>query len=123
MIPITMRNAQHEIQKSRWRELIRECKQSGKSVRSWCLENDVKQSSYYYWLKILREESLIQAGTLAVSKPNGFVELVPKEKETNASNNSLCARLILDSGHQMDIYNGADEQTLALMLRLMKSRC
>lgn len=120
---MTMRNAQHEILKAQWRNIIRECQQSGKTVRSWCLENDVRQNKYYYWLKTVREESLIQAGTMAVTQPNRFVELMPKEKEPAIKSSSLCARLTLDAGCQMDIYNGADEQTLTALLRLMGSRC
>jgi len=120
---MTMRNAQHEIQKSKWRNIIHECQQSGKTVRSWCLENNVRQNRYYYWLKIVREESLIQAGTLAVTQSNRFVELMPKNSKSDIQASSLCAKLTTDNGCQMDIYNGADEQTLGLLLRMITSQC
>ena len=41
-----------------WRQLIHERQQSGQSVRAWCLQNGIRENSYYYWLRIIREEAL-----------------------------------------------------------------
>ena len=41
-----------------WRQLIHERQQSGQSVRAWCLQNGIREDSYYYWLRIIREETL-----------------------------------------------------------------
>ena len=41
-----------------WRQLIHERQQSGQSVRTWCLQNGIRENSYYYWLRIIREEAL-----------------------------------------------------------------
>lgn len=120
---MTMRSVQHEIQKTKWRALISEYKQSGLSVSAWCKENDIRQNRYYYWLKIVREESLVQAGTLAITNPNRFVELMPESKSLPKSRNLLCATLTLDTGVEMDIYNGADEKTLESLIRLVGSKC
>lgn len=35
----------------RWRDRIEECRQSGMSVKAWCLQNGLKYTSYYYWVK------------------------------------------------------------------------
>ncbi|MGN1027823.1 MAG: IS66 family insertion sequence element accessory protein TnpA, partial [Faecousia sp.] len=40
-----------------WRQLIHERQQSGQSVRAWCLQNGIRENSYYYWLRIIREEA------------------------------------------------------------------
>jgi len=40
-------------QEQRWRERIEECHQSGLSVKEWCLQNGLKNTSYHYWVKKL----------------------------------------------------------------------
>ena len=44
-----------------WRQLIHERQQSGLSVRAWCQQNGIRENSYYYWLRIIREEALCEA--------------------------------------------------------------
>ena len=56
-----------------WRQLIHERQQSGQSVRAWCLQNGIRENSYYYWLRIIREEALREtesrSGTLVRVEP------------------------------------------------------
>lgn len=40
---------------NKWASIIRECRSSGKTVDVWCAEHDIKASSYYYWLRRVRE--------------------------------------------------------------------
>ena len=35
---------------NKWTEIIRECHNSGQTVRAWCAEHDIKESAYFYWL-------------------------------------------------------------------------
>ena len=44
-----------------WRRLIHERQESGQSVRAWCRQNGIRENSYYYWLRIIREEALCEA--------------------------------------------------------------
>ena len=39
------------------RRLIHERQESGQSVRAWCRQNGIRENSYYYWLRIIREEA------------------------------------------------------------------
>ena len=41
-----------------WSQLIHERQESGQSVRAWCLQNGIRENSYYYWLRIIRREAL-----------------------------------------------------------------
>ena len=41
-----------------WRQLIYERQQSCQSVKAWCRQNGIRENSYYYWLRIIREEAL-----------------------------------------------------------------
>lgn len=37
--------------------LVMTCRQSGKSDRQWCIENDINPSTFYYWIKKLRHHA------------------------------------------------------------------
>lgn len=54
-----------DIRVQKWMAIIKECSESGQSVRRWCKENNIAEPTYYSWLKKLR--------TLAVE--NGAVEV------------------------------------------------
>ena len=36
-------------------ELIMECRNSGLSDRQWCIDHDIKPSTFYYWIRKLRQ--------------------------------------------------------------------
>lgn len=38
-----------------WIELIRERRSSGQTIAGWCAERNIRESSYYYWLKRVRK--------------------------------------------------------------------
>lgn len=45
------RKIDNETKMQQWMEIIRECRSSGQSIRSWCIEHDVNEKRYYYWLR------------------------------------------------------------------------
>ena len=58
---MTIPEAKRITRMNAWKQLIHERQQSGQSVRAWCLQNGVRENSYYYWLRIIREEALSEA--------------------------------------------------------------
>lgn len=52
-----------------WQERIRECKESGKSIRAWCQENGISQGSYYHYLRKIRETVLQEKRLVPLEKP------------------------------------------------------
>lgn len=56
-----------------WIEIIRECRSSGQPVSNWCSNHNVKESSYYYWLKKVRVATCESLPALSTSKQ----EIVP----------------------------------------------
>ena len=58
-----------------WRQLIHARQQSGQSVRAWCLRNGIRENSYYYWLRIIREEALCEAE----NKSGALVRVEPEK--------------------------------------------
>lgn len=69
----TITEVKNRVKLDTWRQRIQECQQSGKSIRSWCEENGVAVSSYYSYLRKIRESLLQdnQIAALEVPKPEG----------------------------------------------------
>ena len=60
---MTIPEAKRITRMNEWRQLIHGRQQSSQSVRAWCLQNGIRENSYYYWLRITREEALCEAKT------------------------------------------------------------
>ncbi|NNA37683.1 hypothetical protein HBO97_24595, partial [Pseudomonas lundensis] len=93
----TMKYVQHEILVEKWRKVIAERMQSGMSVRPWCKERGMSEGQYYYWLKVIREESLIKAGTLAVTGSTQFAEVKQFEPQKSMHSPRVCAVIQMDN--------------------------
>ena len=63
-----------------WSQRIHERQQSGQSVRAWCREKGIRENSYYYWLRIIREEALREA-----ENRSGMLVRVEPEKLTSGA--------------------------------------
>ena len=68
-----MSDLKHEVIAERWAVLIKERMDSGMTIKQWCKERNIKESQYYYWLKILRRDEADAAEQNAEAMP--FVEL------------------------------------------------
>ena len=111
----TMKSSRHEMLKSQWVELIKQQNESGLSFRKWCLENHVSAPRHYYWLKIVRQDTLIKAGTLAISGQTQFAEIKTNEVPIRTPSQTACA-VIRSNGQEIEINNGADLETLQAIL-------
>ena len=58
---MTIPEAKRITRMNEWRQLIHERQRSGQSVRTWRLQNGIRENRYYYWLRIIREEALCEA--------------------------------------------------------------
>lgn len=115
----TMKAAHHDMLKEQWRTIIKNHNQSGLTVKVWCQENQVSQTQYYYWLRVIRQESLIQAGTLAVTGQTQFAEIKqPSVDITSLNHQGICA-ILRSNGNEIEIINGADSNTLEVILRIL----
>lgn len=52
-----------------WKSIIQDRNNSGMTVDAYCEQNGLSRNSYFYWLRIIREEALNQTTS------SGFVEL------------------------------------------------
>lgn len=68
-----MSDLKHNVTAERWAMLIKERVESGMTVREWCHDRNIKESRYYYWLRILRREAV--ENTERNPQVSPFVEL------------------------------------------------
>ena len=113
-----MKASKHEILKVQWQEKIKDQSESGLSIREWCRINNFSHGKFYYWQRIIREEVLIKAGTLAVTGQTQFAEIKPSMSEHKSSNQGTCA-ILRSNGNEIEILNGANPITLATVLNLI----
>ena len=45
-----------ELRLAQWAGIIKEQKQSGLTVKTWCSQNGITKDAYYYWQQKLRKE-------------------------------------------------------------------
>jgi len=112
-----MKASKHEMLKAQWQKMIKDQSKSGLSIREWCKRNNFSHGKFYYWQRVIREEALIKAGTLAVTGQTQFVEVSPSCPEPK-SNKGTCA-ILRSNGNEIEILNGADPNTLTVVLNLI----
>jgi len=115
----TMKAEKHKMHKEIWIKRVRDQKESGLSIRQWCRDNDLPESMYYYWLRVIRQESLIQAGTLAVTGKTEFVELKPINSPVQIQGPG-CRAIIKADGFDIEIYDGISPELLQDILKAAK---
>ena len=54
-----MKASKNEILKAQWKNIIKDQIKSYLSIREWCKENNIAHGKFYYWKRVIREETLI----------------------------------------------------------------
>lgn len=115
----TMKTSRHEILKAKWTEIIKRHTGSELSIRQWCEENEISTTQFYYWLRVIREESLIKAGTLAVTGQTQFVEVKPSVEIARSNHDEGICAVLRSNGNEIEILNGANPNTLEAILKIL----
>ena len=98
-----------------WTSRIMACRNSGMSIRAWCRENGFSEKTYYYWQRRLFQELSARQNT---SESGCFVDITPGQAVHSPGNISVTVRFVQA---EADIHSGADPETVAMVLRLLKS--
>lgn len=98
-----------------WRQLIHERQQSGQSVRAWCLQNGIRENSYYYWLRIIRREALRETE----NRSGALVRVEPEKLavETVSPQPSSGGIVIRTHGVEAEFPSGTDIGILATFVK------
>ncbi len=93
-----------------WSAKIEDCRNSGMTVAQWCAAHHIPKSTYYTWQRKVFH---------ALSAENTFVEIQAQTEPAEINAQSIAT--ISVSGITAEIHGGADEATIAALLRAMKS--
>ncbi len=112
------------IKREQWKTLISDCQSSGMTVRDWCLENGIKEQTYYRNLKVLRQE-MIDSLPAPVN--------IPEETDTSTVFRKLevtpplpltgAAIIIRLPQATLEIADGASQQTIQAVLLALQTVC
>ena len=87
----------------RWRDIFKDCQESGQSIRSYCLRRGISEGAFHYWRKKLSRQS----------KPKLNQLIAPTFVPMRLLNpTSFRIKVHCPSGHRVAIA-GLDSQTLA----------
>lgn len=95
-----------------WGERISRCRESGESVTQWCEENGIGIKSYYYWHNKIRKMS----DEYNRGQERCFYDI----SESVHISGSVAANIHIGNKNA-EIYNGADEATIEVIIRAMQS--
>ena len=114
---MTISEAKRITRMNEWRQLIHARQQSGQSVRTWCLQNGIRENSYYYWLRIIREEALCEAQ----NRSGALVRVEPEKLavETVSPQFSSEGIVIRAHGVEAEFPPSTDIRTLAAFVKAL----
>jgi hypothetical protein len=104
----------NEVKYAGWIAMVEECQRSGLSIRAWCEANDINLKTYHYRLRRLRTMFLDQ------KKINTKPEI--KKLQVIGQPVPIMNNITLHlEGITIEVPQGADESTIATVLRAVKS--
>ncbi|AHF09280.1 MULTISPECIES: IS66 family insertion sequence element accessory protein TnpA [Dehalobacter] len=93
-----------------WSERISSCRNSGISIRQWCLENGIVEKTYYYW-----QRRVFKALT---THQEPYFARVPVERRNDCLEIAATVRI---GNAEADIYPSADASAIEAICRALKS--
>lgn len=122
-----VQKATQEYRMNEWIKIIRECHNSGQTVKSWCSENRVRINKYYYWLRKIRiaackalpsknpEEQIVPLDTSKLSS------IIP-ENAAYVSSEATQADIVIRLGSAvLEIHNGASASLIESTIRVLQN--
>lgn len=113
-----MDNITHKMRLTQWTPIIRECRNSGMSVRAWCIQNNVKEKQFYYWQRRIRGELFDSMKKIQPESQPNFVPL-PAPSDS-LRNSSFSADMVVHIGNStLELSNTVSEELLSKVLKVL----
>ena len=114
---MTIPEAKRITRMNEWRQLIHERQRSGQSVRTWRLQNGIRENRYYYWLRIIREEALCETK----NRSGALVRVEPEKLavETVSPQSSPKSIVIQAHGVEAEFPSGKDIGIIAAFVKAL----
>ena len=104
----------NKVKYAEWITMVEDCRNSGLPVRVWCKENFVGYKTYYYRLRKLRSMFIEE------HKEDLIPEIAPLPVVPQQAITSSNITIHID-GLSIDIPDGASENTIISLLRVVKT--
>lgn len=122
-----VRKVTREYRLHQWADMLRECQESGKTIRSWCMEQGVNEKSYYYRQQKLRESACQEIEKyqrpIPDSKTAGNLPIFTEVQLPSQLSNHVTAVTIRMGEAIVEIHNGAEQTVVENTLRALKNLC
>ena len=111
-----------KIRKENWIKIIEERNRSGLTVKEWCFQNHINETSYYYWLKKIRASMINES----CDQETTFVPLIPtKQKKmyiVSTSDDKVAPAIVIKSGDIIiELGNNTSEEIIINLVRALKN--
>lgn len=116
-----MDKSTHELRLAKWSSIIKECRSSGMTVKSWCETNDIDKNKFFYWQRKVREKIYTSITNPQMQSEPNFVEL-PAPIESSIGVTSFNADMVLHIGNStLEISNSTSEELLSMVLKAVSN--
>lgn len=106
-----MEKIKHEVLVQNWARNIEQRIKSGMTIKEWCQANNIMESQYYYWLKVVRGETIQQTENgLLQETQNTFVKIQETAVAESPTTSALPAATLRWKGIEIELpeYASAD---------------
>lgn len=105
-----------------WAQLIQNQQASGMSIKAWCQQTQIKETSYYYWLKRIRKQMCRPEKMSAQLEEDDLVAFARLSISLGKTNRSPAVVINLPSA-TIEVMDGAAPETIEAVLLAMKVLC
>lgn len=121
----SIKKIKEKIKLHNWAQEIEACNASKLTVKEWCYAHNMSMATYYRHLKLVRRAALdggLQYPVVNEESFSGFAEITPQnfsvtsEIRSATPQTTSCAVKLNVRGMDIEIFNGADKNTLAALL-------
>ena len=99
-----------------WTERVRECHNSGMTVKDWCGQNNINLKTYYYWQRKVRSQIYalkVSSGQPPAEAASRFVDITPLSARPVSGSRDFHPDIILRTASvTIEISNSASDALL-----------
>jgi len=110
----------HEIRLTQCAPIVSSCRNSGMSIRSWCIENNVSEKQFHYWQRRVRGEVLENIRKTEIENKPTFVQL-PASADSIGSYSFKAEIIIHTENSTLELSNSVSEELLSKVLKVLSN--
>ena len=116
---MTAMELKHQEKLRRWSEMVGECRSSRITVKQWCKEHGITPSTYYRWEREVLSKAKEAKEAEQPFPPVSFAAIpIPELPSRNYSERIATFRY---GELSLDVYRGAEPETVSLLLEALRS--